>query len=581
MKACCRFLLLAVSILINNGSSAAFHKKLVLKGALSDAKAYPSAFVSRNTPPRIKTNLQSSSAPDFSRDTKAQRKSHQYSLGPRHYPPLHSSVPVDYDPKESPFTRAVFSSVSDRFSVLKTRGGILQQPPRRKVFQELNSIDTTRAAPVVPEAATKKIGISKLDVAVFVTYFCNLVVLTTGVVTIPAIAAEHNLSPSATAAFCASMASLAPLGGFVGKLVNGFVCQKLGGQRSSFVYMLMLSALSLGISFTKSLAPVGFFVVGFDFLCSIQWVSICALMDLNYRRKPHMKARGISILSVSSVLGALFAKTFGSVLLTATEWRTVYRVGAMTGLLGAAVMYVCGSAPKSLFEKNSNIATRVSAGGQQQLSALGSLKRVLCNPLFWLISMGHSLGHLAKVSDKLLGPMLQEIGGISSSMAVGLTSSVTIGFVIGLVRGTIFNKLDSVKGKINMIRNSYVIAGLSTFGLAACGVKTVTNMFSANVIMAAVTLLSGFIATSVSFQFYQLPNLMSTTLFPESSSVALSLADAVGFLVTAGVMGFSSLVLGAFGWSAAWAFMAVIFSMGGATMVHAMRPILIEAAKRK
>ncbi len=414
MKACCRFLLLAVSILINNGSSAAFHKKLVLKGALSDAKAYPSAFVSRNTPPRIKTNLQSSSAPDFSRDTKAQRKSHQYSLGPRHYPPLHSSVPVDYDPKESPFTRAVFSSVSDRFSVLKTRGGILQQPPRRKVFQELNSIDTTRAAPVVPEAATKKIGISKLDVAVFVTYFCNLVVLTTGVVTIPAIAAEHNLSPSATAAFCASMASLAPLGGFVGKLVNGFVCQKLGGQRSSFVYMLMLSALSLGISFTKSLAPVGFFVVGFDFLCSIQWVSICALMDLNYRRKPHMKARGISILSVSSVLGALFAKTFGSVLLTATEWRTVYRVGAMTGLLGAAVMYVCGSAPKSLFEKNSNIATRVSAGGQQQLSALGSLKRVLCNPLFWLISMGHSLGHLAKVSDKLLGPMLQEIGGISS-----------------------------------------------------------------------------------------------------------------------------------------------------------------------
>lgn len=166
-------------------------------------------------------------------------------------------------------------------------------------------------------------------------------------------------------------------------------------------------------------------------------------------------------------------------------------------------------------------------------------------------------------------------------MAVGLTSSVTIGFVIGLFKGTVFSKLDSVKAKLNMIRNSYAIAFFATLGLAACGVKSIASMFSAHTIMAAITLLSGFIATSVSFQFYYLPNLMSTTIFPESSSVALSLTDAVGFLLTAGVMGFSSLVLGACGWSAAWAFMAVIFSIGATSMVHAIRPVLIESAKRK
>lgn len=416
MKTCCWFLLFVASILIHSGKSAAFHKKLFLNVVSENARGYPSAFVAWNHPPRIQTNLRASnSSSDFSPDTQAHRKAHHYSLGPRHYPPLQSSsIPVDYDSKNRRFTGAAenaWSSVSDRFSLLKTRGGILQE--RQRVFREIHSIGTKTSV----VATKKKFDVSKTDVAVFVTYFCNLIVLTSGVLTIPAIAAEHNLSPHATAAFCASMASLAPLGGFVGKLVNGFVCQKLGGQWSSFFYMVILAALSLGMSFTKTLAPVGFFVVGIDFLCSIQWVAICAVMEQNYRQKPHLKARGITILSMASTLGALFAKTVGSMLLNATEWRTVYRFGAMAGLLGAAVMYVFGNAPKSLFEKNSGagIATRVSAGGQQQMSPLASLKVVLSNPIFWMIGMGHCLGHLAKVSDKLLTPFLQEIGGISST----------------------------------------------------------------------------------------------------------------------------------------------------------------------
>ena len=166
-------------------------------------------------------------------------------------------------------------------------------------------------------------------------------------------------------------------------------------------------------------------------------------------------------------------------------------------------------------------------------------------------------------------------------MAVGLTSSVTIGFVLGLFKGSIFSKIQSVKGKMQMIKSSYAIAFLSTLGLAACGIKSVSNLLSKNMIMAAITIFSGLIATSVSFQFYQIPNLMSSTMFPESTSVALSLIDAVGFLATAGVMGITSLVLGAFGWSGAWAFMALIFSLGGASMVRAMRPILIESVKNR
>ncbi len=132
-----------------------------------------------------------------------------------------------------------------------------------------------------------------------------------------------------------------------------------------------------------------------------------------------------------------------------------------------------------------------------------------------------------------------------------------------------------------MLKTTYQVAVLSTLGLAACGTQSVASMFSPKLMMAAITLFSGLIATSVSFQFYNIPNLMSSTIFPDSTSVALSLTDAVGFLVTAGVMGVGSLVLGAFGWSATWAFMALIFTMGGASMMRAMHPVLQESFKKQ
>jgi len=278
------------------------------------------------------------------------------------------------------------------------------------------------------KTATKDNKLKKVDFAIFVTYFCNIAVVTLSVVTVPAIAMEHNLSPRATAAFCASMASMAPLGGFVGKLVNGFVCQRLGGQRSSWVYMLAMASLSLGMSFSRSLAPIGLFLVGFEFLTSIQWTSNSDVLNRHYRQNPRLMARGMTLLSVSSTVGALVAKTFGAGLLEATHWRTVYRYGALTALVGAAAIYFGGAQKPGLRENAGNsftnsrdapkAATKVSAGGKQKQSPFAALKNVLSNPVFWMIGIGHSLGHIARVSDRLLGPFLQEVGGISSKWDV-------------------------------------------------------------------------------------------------------------------------------------------------------------------
>ena len=169
----------------------------------------------------------------------------------------------------------------------------------------------------------------------------------------------------------------------------------------------------------------------------------------------------------------------------------------------------------------------------------------------------------------------------TGTVAAGLTSSVTLGFVVGLLQGTVFSKMESVKAKMNMIKQSYVVSVLSTLGLALCGVKGISKLVggNSNLVVAAITIFSGIIASTVSFQFYQFPNLVSATVFPESSAVALSLTDAVGFFVTAGVLGVNSRLLGNFGWSTSWAFMAAIFAVGGAIMTRSIQPVLIQAKK--
>mmetsp|Transcript_53760 Transcript_53760/g.60055 ORF Transcript_53760/g.60055 Transcript_53760/m.60055 type:complete len:657 (+) Transcript_53760:187-2157(+) len=504
------------------------------------------------------------------------------------------------DPRQIRQPRRFFVKNGRNFASANTRlrsSIALDEPPTTNTIAPKPKTISTFTTTDTPK-------LSKMDISMLVTYFCNIAVVTLSVVTVPAMAMEYNLSPHDTAVFCAGVAGLAPLGGVVGKLINGFVCQNLGGQRSSWIYMLVLSALSLAMSFSTSLAPVGLCLIGFEFLTSIQWTAVCHVFDQNYRRMPIEMARGIALLSISSTVGALAAKTFGAGMIQATNWRTVCRLGSVVALVGASAMYLGGGKfqkPVPLQQqqqrqsiinnKHSNHNNRADAvttatnitGGQRNQSPLAGLKIILKNPIFWMIGIGHSLGYLARGHDRLLGPFLQEFGGVSSTLAAGLTSSVTIGFVLGLIKGNSFSKMESVKEKMNMIKNSYIVSVLSTLGLALCGIHGMSKFIdgNSNLIAAAITLFSGIIASTVSFQFYQFPNLVSATVFPENSAVALSLTDAIGYFVTASILGVNTHLLGNFGWSTAWAFMAVIFGIGGAVMIRAIEPVLIQSQENQ
>jgi hypothetical protein len=441
------------------GNKLTFHRRHVTDTddhttAVSASKSYSSSESSSSSP------IIPSPARFYSPDNNTQL--HQQNPSRRRQHPQHSasssssssssslrqsSIPVEFDrsaweqgkdiigadppSRVSTIVDSAWSAVSKKLEVLTPLSArtISQQRRRRLLLNRRRTFARASTAasfvepptPTIPPTTTTKKTdtkktenkLSKMDVAMFVTYFCNIAVVTLSVVTVPAMAIEHNLTPHATAAFCAGVASLAPLGGVVGKLVNGFVCQHLGGQRASWIYLLALSALSLSMSFSRSLAPVGLCLIGFEFLSSIQWTSVCHVLDQNYRTKPQQMAKGIALLSLSSTFGALAAKTVGAGMLQATNWRTVSRLGSLISLLGASAMYLGGGKyQKPVVQKKDDVLG--VTGGQQKQSPLSSLNIILKSPVFWMIGIGHSLGYLARGSDRLLGPFLQQAGGISS-----------------------------------------------------------------------------------------------------------------------------------------------------------------------
>ena len=166
----------------------------------------------------------------------------------------------------------------------------------------------------------------------------------------------------------------------------------------------------------------------------------------------------------------------------------------------------------------------------------------------------------------------------TGNVCASLTSSVTIGFVLGLFKGRIFSKLNSVSEKIRFIKRNYLLAFLSTLGLALCATPKLAELLGNPTLLAAfATLFAGLVASAIAFPFYQLPTIVSSAIFPNSSAVSLSLLEATAFFSTAPILTANSAILGRYGWTASWTFMAIIFGMGGTLMMSAMPSVLTKA----
>ena len=214
------------------------------------------------------------------------------------------------------------------------------------------SSKVSKSQNVQAASSTKKPPLSKIDVGAFGIYFCTAVTMTLPVLIVPMMDADLQQLHSTTSSIqstakqalslAATVASMAPLGGGFGKLVNGFVCQILGGSRSSKLYFVGSALFSLGLASislsssgtTPTTTPtfpsnlllsqshVGWMVAGIEFCASIQWTVCSLLLSQFYATQPTLFARGVTILSLASTSGQILSKVIGAFLLQyCLDWR--------------------------------------------------------------------------------------------------------------------------------------------------------------------------------------------------------------------------------------------------------------------
>jgi MFS family permease len=446
-------------------------------------------------------------------------------------------------------------------------------------------------------AATIDPAARRLRTFIFICTFCSSVTQTMPVVILPLIASQHSVHHGGTgaAAFVAAVASVSTIGGAVGQFVNGFVCQHFGGQRSGSMYMLGMALTALLISTATSHMQVLCFCM--EYFAAIQWTSCSTVMSNHFADDPKAFAAGITAMSLGSTLGILTAKAIGMALLQTLHWKQVSQLAAIVAVLGALVMELL---VKEYPSQASPPPPRPAFSIQRIIKGT---KAVLGSGLFWILGLAHATSSLASTSDRVLGSFFREVtrlprkfrsvlNGCASmwmgcdydenmicnhsdaivsppplrpagSVCGGLTASVTVGFIYGLVSSSSFYTKDK-QDKKTMLERRYGTAVLSALTLAMCA-----RLGGSPVSMSLIILASGAMASSLSFQFYQIPNMVAS-VYGENQAVCLSFMDGVGYTLAAPTWALVGYIVSTngLGWTAAWVLLATLFAIGGAVTVH-------------
>jgi MFS family permease len=484
---------------------------------------------------------------------------------------------------------SVFPSKTTRISHLRITASII--PPEEEegattavgviVVPNVNGqVDTTAIASTTTDdddddddKDTNTPWLQSIDGIVYVSYLCNVLALSLPVLLVP-VAATHSFAATSTTDASATLtvgfiSSIATLGGAVGKFVNGFVCQALGSYASSKYYLMGLGMCGFLFSISPNPICCGLAFAGMEFFASIQWASLAVMLTKYYVHDPPRLAVALTALGLSSTSGQIAAKTIGMTLASKFHWRTVGILGAVTAILGAAVI---AKAPKPTNYNNH------SPQKLQFSSIVTALREVLGSRVFWLLGLSHAMAFVARGTDRILGMFFQHVGGLPPAIAGGLTLSITFGLIQGLTSGSEkISKLESVQQQTQFLAKRYALSVLATLGLACLAPWNHVSSSS----LLRWTLAGGVAASSlvmarnIAFQYFQFPAMVARAHFPQHSAVVISFLDGFGFFLSAPVFGMAArLVATKFGWTSAWAMLAGLFGIAALTMLANIGPVL-------
>jgi len=458
----------------------------------------------------------------------------------------------------------------------RVTSSLLQKTLNRFSLQLLNKIS----------AVTAKID--KQDFAIVASYFLGAISIATPVILLPMIEKDPfssvaisntKLLPNEGAAFVATIMSLSVLGSAFGKFINGFVVKSIGPKLSAGLYLLAISAFSMLLSTTDKVH--GYAIAGMEFCFTIMWPACNVLFSNRYERDTKKLSNLVTFLSLGSTGGNLLTKILGAMLLRHYHWRDVARMSSVASIIGSVFMFCVVKDVKSGGEKRNILFTK---GGSQMNdgfsfhSIYNSLRHILGSPMFWIIGFAHGATMIARQSDKLLAPFVKYAAQVPSYICGSLTSSVTLGFVHGLVSSRKIHGLRSSEAKGMFISSGYRRAAVSALILAICGNKAIYQLLGRNSLIAIISLASGTLASSVAYQFYQFPVTFGKT-FGNDKAICMSFIEGVAYLMVSYVWSIigkiiSSDRLGSHGWSLAWLIVAGYFVAGGNVIMRSLSSVI-------
>lgn len=418
--------------------------------------------------------------------------------------------------------------------------------------------------------------IFSIDGIVSIAFLCDTMTLALPVILVPIAIEEEatkkfeseSIASVLIAAKVAHISSMAFMGGAVGKLINGFICVELGSYTCSRRYLAGMAFCSLLFSFSTNATMMGLTWAGLEFFSSVQYSSLAVLLSDYYSSDPVKLASALTVLGLACTVGDILAKVVGTVLSSTLHWRAVARIGACVAMTGCvAISQAPGRHTAEELHNNNREPFHLS-------SVARSLKAVLGGPLFWKIAIPYSMAFTACYADRILVPFYNEMTNLPHSICGGLTLSITFGLIHGLVTGSNkYTQLQTVRQKKVFLKNRYVGNVAATLGLAALSYYGQT-LIGNNVLLAVLAFfLSAMMASTVSFQVFQLPAIIAQK-YGDHQAVCISFLDGFGYLFSIPVFSVLGTLVPRHGWESGWGLLAVLFSLGGIALVSSIGPVL-------
>lgn len=340
--------------------------------------------------------------------------------------------------------------------------------------------------------------------------------------------------------------------------------------------------VSLWFSFSHSAETMGAAYAGMEFFSSIQY-GAKAVMLTNYYSAPNEHAQlasALTALGLASTLGEVLAKIVGTFLAGAHHWRIVAKVGAAVALLGAVVI---AQAPEPPHAEEIHVLRKTRRETSGCNSVLKAIHSILTRQRFWILAFAYSMVFVCACVDRILVSFYYEMTHLPHNICGGLTLSVTVGLVHGLIVGSKrYTTLETVGQKIRFLRNRYIGNIASLLGLALLsyyGPIYISNndngatIFRSLVVALGVFVLSATMASCIAFQYFQLPAMIAQD-YIDNKAVCISWLEGIGFLFSIPTYRFLVFVVPRHGWPLGWGMLSVMFALGGVMMLISIGPTL-------